>query len=183
MEFFNCNSLSKLISTKLKEWGFTFKGIKDNRKGEWFLFSQIIVLLAYFNPFWPTLISWPYYIKTVFSFLLIYGIYRAHLSLKTLGKNLSPLPEPMDSAILITKGIYKDCRHPLYQSLIFISIGFLGFKTSLIQLALLLLLSIILINKAKLEERKLKKKYPEYDYYILKTPAIFKSLILFDWRN
>jgi protein-S-isoprenylcysteine O-methyltransferase Ste14 len=40
-----------------------------------------------------------------------------------LGDSLSPLPEPMPGASLVTEGAYSRCRHPLYQSLLLCSLG------------------------------------------------------------
>ena len=45
------------------------------------------------------------------------------VSIKDLGRNLSPFPRPLKNSNLVTKGIYRFTRHPMYYSLIFISIG------------------------------------------------------------
>ena len=45
------------------------------------------------------------------------------VSIKDLGKNLSPFPRPLNNSNLVTTGIYRFTRHPMYYSLIFISIG------------------------------------------------------------
>ena len=175
--------LNKLISSIFIEWGFTTEGLKDNRRGEWWLFAQLIILLAHFVPSSPILSNWPLIVKGVSIIIFSYGFYRSYLSLITLGDNLSPLPEPKESAVLITRGVYKSCRHPLYQSLLYLSFAFTCLRGSLIHLTLLILLSIILINKAKVEELKLKSKYYNYTNYMSITPAIFNGIRFFDWRN
>jgi len=45
------------------------------------------------------------------------------VAIKDLGRNLSPFPRPINNSNLVTKGIYRFMRHPMYYSLIFISIG------------------------------------------------------------
>ena len=176
-------SLKSLISKIFIEWGFTTGGLKDNRRGEWWLFAQLIVLLAHLLPSWPIVSNWPVIIKVLSILIFFYGFYRSYLCLITLGDNLSPLPAPKESAVLITKGVYKSCRHPLYQGLLYLSFAFTCLRGSLIHLTLLILLSIILIKKARLEELKLKNKYYNYKAYMSNTPAIFNGIRFFDWRN
>ena len=52
------------------------------------------------------------------------------VSIKDLGRNLSPFPRPINNSYLVTTGIYRFTRHPMYYSLIFISIGFFIVKLS-----------------------------------------------------
>ena len=59
------------------------------------------------------------------------------VSIKDLGKNLSPFPRPINNSNLVTTGIYRFTRHPMYYSLIFISIGFFVIKLSIYYLSLI----------------------------------------------
>jgi len=52
------------------------------------------------------------------------------VSIKDLGRNLSPLPRPINNSNLVTTGIYGFTRHPMYYSLIFISFGVFIIKLS-----------------------------------------------------
>ena len=45
------------------------------------------------------------------------------VSIKDLGRNLSPFPKPINNSNLVTTGIYRFTRHPMYYSLILISFG------------------------------------------------------------
>ena len=58
------------------------------------------------------------------------------VSIKDLGRNLSPFPKPIKNSNLVTKGIYRFTRHPMYYSLIFISIGVFTIKLSIYYLFL-----------------------------------------------
>ena len=53
------------------------------------------------------------------------------VSIKDLGRNLSPFPRPLNNSNLVTTGIYRLTRHPMYYSLIFISIGVFIIKLSI----------------------------------------------------
>ena len=47
------------------------------------------------------------------------------VAIKYLGSNLSPFPRPLNNSNLVTTGMYRFTRHPMYYSLIFISLAFL----------------------------------------------------------
>ena len=87
------------------------------------------------------------------------------VSIKDLGRNLSPFPRPIKNSNLVTKGIYRFMRHPMYYSLIFISLGV--FITKLSTYYLFLSISLVLIIKFKitLEEQYLKNKFKNYFLY------------------
>ena len=42
---------------------------------------------------------------------------------QSLGVNLTPLPKPRNSSSLVTGGIYRYCRHPMYGGLLMASAG------------------------------------------------------------
>ena len=66
------------------------------------------------------------------------------ISIKDLGRNLSPFPRPIKNSILVSKGIYRFTRHPMYYSLILISIGFFIIKLSIYYLFLTISLALII---------------------------------------
>ncbi|KGG13932.1 MULTISPECIES: methyltransferase family protein [Prochlorococcus] len=168
----------------LKSFGITKDGILHNKKGEWYLYAQIVVIMTQLlTPPRHQLEYLPISIKIIALLILILGAYRAILSIRYLGPNFSPLPEPRESTVFVTEGPYKYCRHPIYQSIILMSIGLTLFRASLTHLILFIILGIILVSKAKLEEKKLKLICSQYSKYLLKTPAIFKGISFFDWRH
>jgi len=87
------------------------------------------------------------------------------VSIKDLGRNLSPFPRPINSSNLVTTGIYRFTRHPMYYSLIFISFGIFITKLSIYYLFLSISLGLIIKFKIALEEQYLKKKYKNYLLY------------------
>ena len=87
------------------------------------------------------------------------------ISIKDLGKNLSPFPRPINNSNLVTTGIYRFTRHPMYYSLIFISIGFFVIKLSIYYLFLTISLALIIKFKIALEEKYLINKFKNYLHY------------------
>ena len=87
------------------------------------------------------------------------------VAIKDLGRNLSPFPRPINNSILVTKGIYRFTRHPMYYSLIFISFGVFITKLSIYYLFLSLSLAFIIKFKISLEEEYLNNKFKNYLLY------------------
>jgi len=87
------------------------------------------------------------------------------VSIKDLGRNLSPFPRPINNSILVTTGIYRYTRHPMYYSLIFISFGVFITKLSIYYLFLSISLGLIIKFKIALEEKYLNNKYKNYLLY------------------
>lgn len=87
------------------------------------------------------------------------------VSIKDLGRNLSPFPRPINNSNLVTTGIYRFTRHPMYYSLIFISIGVFIIKLSIYYLCLTLSLALIIKFKIALEEKYLMNKFKNYLLY------------------
>ena len=87
------------------------------------------------------------------------------VAIKDLGRNLSPLPRPLNNSNLVTTGIYRFTRHPMYYSCIFISFGFFITKLSIYYLVLSLSLGLIIKLKISLEEQYLKNKFKNYLVY------------------
>ena len=86
-------------------------------------------------------------------------------AIKDLGRNLSPFPRPINNSNLVTTGIYRFTRHPMYYSLIFISFGVFMIKLSIYYLFLLIILAFVIKFKIALEEQYLKTKFKNYLIY------------------
>ena len=87
------------------------------------------------------------------------------VAIKDLGRNLSPFPRPINNSNLVTKGIYRFMRHPMYYSLIFISFGVFIIKLSIYYLFLSVSLGLIIKFKIAVEEQYLKNKFKNYLFY------------------
>ena len=87
------------------------------------------------------------------------------VAIKDLGRNLSPFPRPINNSNLVTTGIYRFTRHPMYYSLIFISFGIFITKLSIYYLFLSISLGLIIKFKIDLEEQYLNNKFNNYLVY------------------
>ena len=87
------------------------------------------------------------------------------IAIKDLGRNLSPFPKPKTNSNLVTTGIYRFTRHPMYYSLIIISFGVFLTKLSIYHLCLTIILALLIKFKIILEEQYLKNKFKNYFLY------------------
>jgi protein-S-isoprenylcysteine O-methyltransferase Ste14 len=170
----------------LRRWGFSAAGWRDNRHGEWWLATQLLLIAALLLPAWPAPASlglaWPLALRLVGGALVLLAVVGAGRSLLKLGASLSPLPEPMAGAALVTEGAYAHCRHPLYRQILLGALGMSLLHGSALHLALLLALAAVLGGKARREERSLVAVHPSYAAYRAATPAIVAHLPWLDWR-
>ena len=168
-------------------WGFSWGGWLDNRRGEWWLLAQLLLITAHLLPVWPSppsfgLLIWPLPLFGLGLLLLALGLFRAIEALRSLGASLSPLPAPKLSNQLIATGAYTICRHPLYRALLLCSAGVVLATGSLLHLLLLFSLAVVLRGKARFEEEGLRAVHPNYTQYAAATPAIVGWMPGLDWR-
>ena len=108
-------------------------------------------------------------VNFIFSFvgflIIIVSLIVLLIAIKELGINLSPFPRPRVNGNLITSGIYRFVRHPMYYSLILISFGLFITKLSFYHLFLTISLALIIKFKIILEEKYLNKKFKNYFLY------------------
>ena len=97
--------------------------------------------------------------------IIIIGFIIMSVAIKDLGRNLSPFPRPINNSNLVTKGIYRFTRHPMYYSLVFISFGVFIIKLSIYYLFLSISLGLIIKFKIALEEQYLNNKFKNYLLY------------------
>ena len=171
----------------LARWGFSRAGWLDNRRGEWWLATQVALIAAVvLVPALPSPgslgVAWPLAARVGGALLLAAGLAEALLALVGLGPSLTPLPEPMAGAPLMREGLYRRCRHPLYQAILVCALGVVLLRGSLLHLTLLLALAGVLGGKARREERSLERLHPDYGAYRAGTAAIVPGLPWLDWR-
>lgn len=105
-------------------------------------------------------------IQTLIGALLgIMGLALAILSFHALGRNFRVYMAPRRSGTLVTRGVYRLIRHPMYTGVI---VGFLGYLLlfgSIFLFPLWLAMTILYLIKSVKEEAALADKFPAYEDY------------------
>jgi protein-S-isoprenylcysteine O-methyltransferase Ste14 len=83
---------------------------------------------------------------------------------RTLGASLTPFPRPRDDGVLVETGPFAVVRHPIYAAGILVFAGF-GLLTSIPATAATVALAALWHFKARVEERLLAERFPEYEDY------------------
>ena len=107
------------------------------------------------------------------TFSLIIGI-TALINMKL--ANLNILPTFKDGHQLVTTGLYRYIRHPMYTSVIFLCFSLLLTNLSIINQLVMLILIIDLWLKSSFEERLLLAQFDDYQNY-QKSTARFLPFI------
>lgn len=95
-------------------------------------------------------------------------------------RNLKPSlkisPIPKKNAPLISVGIYKYVRHPMYLAVILVGFSLAGYTASLLGWLLGLLLVVTLNVKASYEDALILEAHPEAMHYQLHTSKLFPCM-------
>ena len=108
----------------MRDWGLSWGGWLDNRRGEWWLLGQLLLIgLDIALSAWPSAWRTPPGLMVAGFLVLIGGLVLAAVAFVQLGSSLTPLPEPMPNAELKAQGLYGFCRHPLYLAVLVCALG------------------------------------------------------------
>ena len=133
------------------------------------VFLQLLIIILHFIKFEFLTNLEIIQVSSVFRYLgnliIMISSFVMLISIKELGKNLSPFPKPIKNGNLITSGIYALMRHPMYYSLISISFGVFITKLSFYYLSLTICLVLVIKYKIILEEKHLNTKFKNYFLY------------------
>lgn len=97
--------------------------------------------------------------------LFVLGAVVGVWGVQSLGGSRTPNPTPKTDAQLVQHGIYRLLRHPLYSSVMLASLGWALLWQSEAALVHAVVLCVFFDAKARLEERLLLAKFPEYEAY------------------
>ena len=87
-------------------------------------------------------------------------------------KYLNAAPDVIKDSKLIKNGPYRFIRHPMYLSLLILSLCWIVDYFTLIRLLVTIVLFTIMILKMNHEEELLKEAFPEYEDYQLRTKKL-----------
>jgi protein-S-isoprenylcysteine O-methyltransferase Ste14 len=104
------------------------------------------------------------------------GIVILGLSALALGKSLTAHPMPGKNAVLVTDGLYRFVKHPIYSGLILLSFG-LTITGGFFPHTIFFIALVVLLNyKASFEEKLLASTYAGYAEYSKKTGRFIPRL-------
>lgn len=134
--------------------------------GRWFL-----------NPFsLAQLVSW--FLLLVSAFLVLYGVYLLQRTGRAgQGHRDGPSLEFEKTSTLVTSGVYRHIRHPLYSSLLFLTWGMFFKYPSPLAASLSLVTTLFLIATAKADEAECMRYFgDEYRQYMCRTKMFIPFL-------
>ena len=176
----------RALRTLRRQGGEAAYSVARETFGRGLLLGLEILIAAHLLPAAPPPaslgVAWPPALALLGWATLALGLLLAAQAFFNLGASLTPLPEPMAGAALVTSGAYARCRHPLYQAILICSWGVTLALGSLLHLGLLLALAMVLARKARREERRLLQLHPGYAAYRSACAAILPGVPGLDWR-
>ena len=133
-------------------------------RGEAWVIAQFLLLLtmAVLPPTGPALPVGLHFLAWPIGFI---GLILMGLGAVALGSSLTVLPRPKPEGRFVAQGIYRVVRHPIYDGVILLALGWAVWRTSLLHLALAAILALFFQVKARREEEWLVERFPEYADY------------------
>jgi len=156
------------IANLIISWQFSIKAGRYHGVYRFFSFESILVLVLLCAPVWFTdpfrwnqIISWVLLLGSIP--LPIYGF----LALRSQGK---PRGQFENTTTLVTTGVYRYIRHPLYASLILLGSGIFFKEITIVTGCLAFANLAAMAMTAKTEDREMLKKFgEEYNLYMMRT--------------
>ncbi|MEM7342348.1 MAG: isoprenylcysteine carboxylmethyltransferase family protein [Actinomycetota bacterium] len=115
---------------------------------------------------WPT----PAAVDTLGAIALVLGVVLVAAASLRLGRALTATPVPTRDGELITHGLYRYVRHPIYSGVLLAVVGLTIRSGSLITLAVAVTTVVFFVVKATWEEQRLAERYEGYAAYAASTP-------------
>lgn len=107
---------------------------------------------------------------------ILLGLAMAAAAAARLGRSLTPTPVPRTDGELVTSGLYRFVRHPIYSALLLIGFGLAVIGASVPHLLAAAALIALLATKARLEEGMLLARFPDYAPYAARAGRFVPGL-------
>jgi protein-S-isoprenylcysteine O-methyltransferase Ste14 len=108
----------------------------------------------------------PPWIRGLGGLIMLAGALVLGWGVRSLGRNLTPGTEPLPQAELVTGGVYQHVRHPIYAGVVLLLSGYtLAWSNWTLALIVGFLALQYFNAKARVEERWLRQRFPEYESY------------------
>jgi protein-S-isoprenylcysteine O-methyltransferase Ste14 len=140
-----------------------------------FVSIQFLLFGLYAFDFIPKM-EFPKTIATLGGLLAVFGFMISVLAVFELKSNLTVFPTPKSNAILITNGLYRFSRNPIYSGILIFTFGFALYSYSLYRLLIFGCLAIWFYLKSTYEEKQLAKVFKDYESYKQKVGRFFPKI-------
>jgi protein-S-isoprenylcysteine O-methyltransferase Ste14 len=156
------------VSSRLPELG--------RRGGGWVALQSTLIVLVALSPltgvYWPEAVAGTFVVIGLV--LIVAGLVLLAFAAVSLlaARSITVFPRPREGADLAQSGVYRRVRHPVYGAVLLIAAGW-----SLVESPLGLIptafLTVVFDLKARVEERWLAERFPDYAGYRGRTPRRF----------
>jgi protein-S-isoprenylcysteine O-methyltransferase Ste14 len=100
------------------------------------------------------------------------GLVLLFAAISRIGQSIQIAPAPKQEATLVTTGVYRWFRHPIYTSIVMVVLGLFLKKPTFGVATIAAVVILFLLIKVKFEERLLLARYPEYADYMRRAWGI-----------
>jgi len=142
--------------------------------------KDIICVVTQFFLFALYFIDWNFYsyqlpawLGYIAIFFVVVGLLIVLLGILSLNVNFSPFPTPKSNASLISHGIYKYIRHPVYAGIIIALLAYALYSFSAFRILITVSLTVVFYFKTNLEEQLLRERFVDYKDYMKRTGRFF----------
>jgi protein-S-isoprenylcysteine O-methyltransferase Ste14 len=160
----------------LFSWFLSIKYKRYHGIARFFAFESVFLLFLFNNKVWfinpfsvLQIISW------IFLIVSIYAVITGYILLKRLGK---PTVNFENTSRLVSSGIYRYIRHPLYLSIFLLGTGIVLKDPGVVQVTLGCINLVAIFITAKIEENEMIAKFgEEYRQYMTKTKMFIPFIV------
>lgn len=138
-----------------------------------FVAVQLILFVLYF---WhPAAFNEQVYIswKFISVFPVLTGAFLITAAFIQLNRHLTMLPTPTEKSNLITTGVFKYIRHPIYSGIFLLALGYAVYLVDFNKLLFSLIILLFFDIKTGYEENQLTRKFSDYTNYKSITGKFF----------
>lgn len=140
-----------------------------------FVLIQFVLFALYFINFdlFGFALIHPHWVDYLVLIIGFCGALIISFGIINLDDNLTPFPTPKKRSSLISGGIYKYIRHPIYSGILICFAAYAIYSESIERILITIVLGIVLYMKSTYEERLLEEKFPNYESYKRATGRFF----------